>query len=173
MQPWERNIDHRVRYSEYAVSPAVRTSVATGVHFSGRDRDDLILAGDIRCPLVMNLLSAGIYDGDHQPVVIVAGKLVVAERAPQNFQAGKLGRSPADRETLVLNINAHGRRASLRMHCSLRDSLSAEFRSTPSPEIILDFLFQNCYRYPYGETKGVRTGNGATTCDRGVRPARL
>src|ERR1700730_6930121 len=80
----QQGSDHRVRYCEYAIPPAVAASSMSGVHLTGGYGDNPAWARDVGGSLVSDPLGPFVNDRDHQAVMIVPGKLVVAQCAVQD-----------------------------------------------------------------------------------------
>lgn len=87
--------NHRVRNGKHAVAPADVACRTDSMYFAGRYSDNAADTGYVRGALVTNFLRATIGDGDHQPVVVVAWKLVIPEFAVQDLEPRKLCGYPA------------------------------------------------------------------------------
>jgi hypothetical protein len=65
------------------------------MYFPGRYRDNAARAGYVCDAFITDLLRAIVDDGNHQPVVVVARKLVIPELAVQDLESWKLRDCPA------------------------------------------------------------------------------
>jgi hypothetical protein len=99
--------NHRVGNGKHAVAPPDIACGAASMYFPGRYSDNTARAGYVRGALVTHLLRAVIDDGDHQPLVVVARKLVIPELAVQDLESRKLRGYPALWRTLATIIEAH------------------------------------------------------------------
>jgi hypothetical protein len=102
--------NHCVRNGKHAVAPPDFAGSTASMYFPGRYSDNAACIGYVCNALITDLLRAVIDDGDHQPVVVVARKLVIPELAVQDLESRKLRGRPALWRTFAAVIEAHCQR---------------------------------------------------------------